>query len=100
MPIDPSIALQFRLPQIAPPQMATPLEQFGKMLPLRELMQRGQLGALQLQQQQMAIQEQRNLANLFSNIYGGTQPAPAPVPETPGAAAVPTQPEIAGPPVG
>src|SRR5215831_18219316 len=78
MPIDPSIALQFHLPQVAPFPLANPLDQFNRMVTLRELMQRGQLTALQVEQTQrtMAAQDEIN------RVLQGQPP-------TPGAATTP-----------
>src|SRR5579859_7593265 len=50
MPIDPQIPLSVR-----PPQIADPLEQAGRVLQTRNLIQQGQMGALDIQQKQTAI---------------------------------------------
>jgi hypothetical protein len=73
MAIDPSISLGVRPPVIAPLQIQNPLEQYGKVLTLRNLMQEqqsGQLGLqaqqLKLQQEQKGIQEDANIRQLYA----------------------------------
>jgi hypothetical protein len=73
MPIDPSISLGVRPPVIQPLQIQSPLEQYGKVLTLRNLMQEqqsGQLGLqaqqLKLQQEQKGIQEDANIRQLYA----------------------------------
>lgn len=53
--IDPNIILRLQTPQIPRPQIATPLEQYSKILSLGALMQQGQLRSLELQQAQLAM---------------------------------------------
>jgi len=71
MPIDATIPLAYHSPQIA---AANPLETLGQVVSLRGLMQKGQLGALQLKQAEMELQERQNLAKLFA----GGDPTAAP----------------------
>jgi hypothetical protein len=73
MAIDPSISLGVRPPVIQPLQIQSPLEQYGKILSLRNLMteqQSGQLGLqaqqLKLQQEQKGIQEDANIRQLYA----------------------------------
>lgn len=62
MGLDPNIILSYRPPAIQLPHIATPLEQFAKILNLRQLMQQGQMSGLQIEQlqRQMAAQEAIN----------------------------------------
>jgi hypothetical protein len=57
MAIDPSIALGGRPPVIAPLQIQSPLEQYAKVMSLRNLMQENQSGQLGLQAQQLKLQQ-------------------------------------------
>jgi hypothetical protein len=57
MAIDPSISLGVRPPVIQPLQIQNPLEQYGKILSLRNLMTEQQSGQLGLQAQQLKMQE-------------------------------------------
>jgi hypothetical protein len=73
MAIDPRIALGVNPPVIAPLQLRSPIEQLGKMLSLRNLMQENQAGELGLQQKQLAMQEaqkgiaqEQSLQDLFA----------------------------------
>jgi hypothetical protein len=59
MAIDPSISLGVRPPQIAIPEIQTPLERFGKILTLQNLMRQGQMGDIQLQTGQMQLEQAR-----------------------------------------
>ena len=78
MAIDPSISLGVRPPVIAPLQIQNPLEQYGKVQSLRNLMQQGQLGQLNVQQTQLeneALQEKRRRASAVADLFtGGTRP--------------------------
>jgi len=69
--IDPSIALGVRPPQIAPVEIETPLERYGKILSLRGLMQRGELTDLQLQQERQQMADEQGIRGLFT---GGQRP--------------------------
>ena len=73
MAINPEISLGVRPPVIAPLQIQSPLEQFGKVLTLRNLMQEqqsGQIGLqanqLKLQQEQKGIQEDAAIRQLYA----------------------------------
>lgn len=73
MALDPNIILGYRPPAIAPPEIQTPLERYGKMLQLQNLMtqqQAGQLGLEQsrftLGQEQEQAQRQTKLRDLFA----------------------------------
>jgi hypothetical protein len=79
MAIDPSISLGFRPPQIAPLEIQTPLERFGKILTLQNLMRQGEMGQLQLEQARTAAEQQKSLAKLMQDYYTGQQPTAAPV---------------------
>src|SRR6185369_10612837 len=57
MAIDPTISLGVRPPAVQPLQIQSPLEQFARVLSLRNLMQENQSGQLGLQTQQMKMQE-------------------------------------------
>lgn len=90
MALDPSIALAYRPPQVNV-DVPSPIQQFGQILSLRNLMQQGQTGQLelqtkmlQLQQIQQAVQERKNLADLFQNPQTQT-PSPAAAPLVPSA---------------
>jgi hypothetical protein len=72
MAIDPSISLGFRPPQIAPLEIQTPLERFGKILTLQNLMRQGQMGDIQLQTGQMQLEQARQAQRddqLLRQIY-------------------------------
>jgi hypothetical protein len=103
MPLDPSIILGYRPPQIAPPDIPTPLEQFGKVLTLRGLMQQGQLRGLEIEQAQRAAAATEAINRVLRGeappgvaTIPGTVPA-APAPVAPGLA---PQPQIGGVPEG
>jgi len=57
MAIDPSISLGVRPPLIAPLAVQNPIEQYAKVLSLRNLMQEQQAGQFGLQAQQLKLQE-------------------------------------------
>jgi len=59
MAIDPTISLGVRPPAIQPLQIQSPLDQFAKVLSLRNLMTENQSGQLGLQTQQLALQERQ-----------------------------------------
>lgn len=74
MALDPSISLAVRPPQFNV-QIPNPLEQFGQVLSLGNLMQQRQLFPLELQakqlalqQQQLAVQRQQNVADYFNSL--------------------------------
>lgn len=56
MALNPNISLQVQPPQFAAPQIASPLEQYQKVLTLRNLMAQGQLGQLNLEQTRLENQ--------------------------------------------
>src|SRR5215471_3020219 len=62
MAIDPSIALAVRSPQIAPLEIQTPLEKFQKVLTLQSLMRQGQMGQMQLENEQLQLNQARQVA--------------------------------------
>src|SRR5215831_10496376 len=91
--INPNIALAARAPdiQIAVPN---PIQQFGQILSLGDLMQRGQLGNIQIQEAQLALEnarliadERRRMGPYFANppqaAAAGTMLAPSQTPGTP-----------------
>lgn len=89
MALDPSIALGYRPPQVNV-EVPHPLQQFGQILSLRNMMQQGQLFPLELQakelalkQAQLAYQQDLGLANMFTHPEAGTAPAPLVAPVTP-----------------
>ncbi len=63
MPLDTSIALQTQGP-------ADPLERYGKVLALKNAIQQGQSGQLQLQQQQTDFDDQQKLKQAYSDAGG------------------------------
>ncbi len=63
MPIDSNIALQVQQP-------ADPLERYGKVLALKNAIQQGQSGQLQLQQQQTDFDDQQKLKQAYSDAGG------------------------------
>ena len=87
MALDPSISLAVRPPDIPPLQIVNPVQQFGQILSLRNLMTQGQSGqlelqsqALKLQQMQREMHEQQDYANFLKQSLnpGGTAPAGTP----------------------
>ena len=75
MALDPSISLEVRTPQFNIP-IPQPLQQYGQVLNLQNLMQQQQLFPLELQarqlalqQQQLAVQRQQNVADYFNSLY-------------------------------
>ena len=93
MAIDPSISLDVRPPQFNV-QIPQPLQQFGQVLNLQNLMQQQQLYPLELEtkklgldQARLAYQQALGLANLFQNPGGDTTPAPVAPAVTPAPAA-------------
>src|SRR4030095_8400154 len=106
MSLDPSIPLGVRPVVLPPLQIQTPLEQFGKILSLRNLMTQGEAGQLGLQTQQLQfeqlqrdMQERQDLANWLhlklTQPAPGAAVAPAPAPGTP-----PSIPPVQPTPVG
>ena len=84
MALDPSISLGFRPPVIPPSQILNPVEQFGQILSLRNLMTQGQLGQLGLQTKQLEVdqlrrqmQEQQEYADAMKAYAQGAQHAVA-----------------------
>ncbi len=69
--VDPNISLSYRPPQFQMPEIQTPLERFGKVLSLRNLMTQGEMGQLQLDQARLAAEQQKNLADLIKNYSAG-----------------------------
>lgn len=65
MPIDSSIALQVR-----PPQLDDPTAVRAKQLQLRDLMSQGQMRDMQMQQAQRAQQEEMRFADLYRGAVG------------------------------
>lgn len=63
MPLDPSIILGVRTPQLAP---ADPLDTYGKALTLKALMQRGDLDALKYAEAQRGVETNERLRALFA----------------------------------
>lgn len=59
MAIHPGVALGFRPPQLAPLDIQSPLDRYGKMLTLRHLMQQGQLGEMNLQSGALELESKR-----------------------------------------
>lgn len=92
MALDPSIALGYRPPQVNV-EVPHPLEQFGQILTLRDLMQRGQMNQydlqtklLNLQQLQRTMQEQQDYAaamKAYAEAAGSTTASAAPVQTAP-----------------
>jgi len=91
--IDPNIILSLRQPQYQRPEIQTPLERFGKVLTLQNLMRQGQLGDIQLQtgrlnleQLQQGVREKLDFANYLRNeITRSQQPQTMPTsPQQPG----------------
>jgi hypothetical protein len=84
MALDPSISLGFRPPVIPPSQILNPVEQFGQILSLRNLMTQGQLGQLGLQTKQLEVdqlrrqmQEQQEYADAMkAYAQGASTPSP------------------------
>lgn len=68
MALDPQIALGVRPVALPPVEIQTPLERFGKILSLRNLMTQGEMGQLQLQQLQQQIQRQKNITDFFATL--------------------------------
>ena len=111
MALDPSISLAVRPPDIPPLQIVNPVQQFGQILSLRNLMTQGQMGGLDIQaktlavqQMQREMQEQQDYANFLKQSLnpGGTAlpaqaagPPPLGAPQA-GAGAIAPQPQ-AGP---
>ena len=107
MALDPSISLAVRPPDIPPLQIVNPVQQFGQILSLRNLMTQGQSGqlelqsqALKLQQMQREMQEQQDYANFLKQSLnpGGTAlpaqaagPPPLGAPQAGGGAIAPPQ---------
>lgn len=81
MAIDPRIALGVNPPVIAPLQLRSPIEQLGKMLSLRNLMQQGEENQLGLQAKRLGIQDAerqtREDMNLRELMVRNPNPTPA-----------------------
>lgn len=94
MALDPAISLQVRPPQFNV-EIPQPLQQFGQVLTLQDLMTRGQMNRLALQQQQIEMKERQDYANALANAYRNgpattttpfvqpIAPITPPVPQTP-----------------
>src|SRR5215475_12965225 len=102
MAIDPSISLDVRPPVIPQIPIQTPLEQFAKVLSLRNLMTEGESGQLELQMKQLQLdqaqqlmRERKSLGDLF-----GRPPSPPPAASliTPPAAPPSPEPNLMAPP--
>jgi hypothetical protein len=65
MALDPSIPLQIRPPVIPQIQIQTPVDQLAKVLSLRELMQKGQMSGIQLEEAQNELNDQNVLRQRF-----------------------------------
>ncbi|MCL5746154.1 MAG: hypothetical protein M1541_19865, partial [Acidobacteria bacterium] len=65
MPIDPSVALQTRVPQ-----MPDATEVYGRAAALKNLLQRNEMQGLQLQQAQQELQEQQRLRQAYMESGG------------------------------
>ena len=86
MALDPSISLGFRPPVIPPSQILNPVEQFGQILSLRNLMTQGQLGQLGLQTKQLELQQlQREMEgqDRINKILAARSAAAAPLQTAP-----------------
>jgi hypothetical protein len=80
MALNPEISLGVRPPVIAPLQIQSPLEQYAKVLSLRNLMQENQSGQIGLQAAQFKLQEGQKAAqdeDTLRRMYA-TNPNPAP----------------------
>jgi hypothetical protein len=103
MAIDPSIPLGVRPVVLPPLQIQTPLEQFGKVLSLRALMQQSQQRGLEIEQLQRAAEATEAINRVLrGEAPPGTAVAPGTVPAAPAPAApgLPAQPQIGGVPEG
>lgn len=80
MALDPSIALGFQPPQVQA-QIPQPLQQFGQVLTLRDMMAQQQLRNVQMQNVQSEMQERQyklENARKFQNLFRPGQPDPTP----------------------
>jgi len=70
MAIDPSIALGVHPPQLAPLEIQTPLERFGKVLSLQNLMRQGEMGQLELENARQAQRDDQALRQGWLAVNG------------------------------
>ena len=93
MTIDPSIALAYRPPQVNV-EVPNPIQQFGQVLTLRNLMTQGQSGQLELQTKMLELERLRLEAQqrqAIANLLGGGAGAAPDATGTPQATAGPLQ---------
>lgn len=96
MAIDPSIALGYRPPQVNI-DIPSPIQQFGQVMSLRQMMDQSKVRQMQMQEAQMDLQqkqrdmqEKQALADFLTRAQGGaqSQPAQTPAATPPGSASL------------